>query len=79
MSKKNFIEEFKSYLSETSDEQFLKDWAETEKYAEVGPTVEEYFNNEYFSIKVREGPDERCIPNIINHKIGQGFSSGLCF
>lgn len=42
---KDFLREFKSYLNDTSEEQFIEDWKATEKYAKVVPTAEEYNNN----------------------------------
>lgn len=32
----------KKYLSETSEEKILEDWAKTEKYDKIGPTVEDF-------------------------------------
>lgn len=36
------LEELKRYFQNTPQEKILSDWAETEKYDEVGPTVQEF-------------------------------------
>ena len=36
------LEELKNYFRNTPQEQILKDWAETEKYDQVGPTIYEF-------------------------------------
>jgi hypothetical protein len=38
----SIIEQLKSYLDNTSEEQLLRDWAELDEFSNVGPDVDEY-------------------------------------
>ncbi|RZJ69803.1 hypothetical protein [Flavobacterium sp.] len=38
------LEELKKYFRDTPQDQIQRDWAETEKFKTVGPTVHEYMN-----------------------------------
>lgn len=40
--KNNILQDLKDYFKNTPREQIEKDWAETEKYDKVGPTVSEF-------------------------------------
>ena len=45
----NILEELKRYFQHSSQEKILNDWAELEKYDEVGPTIQEFKKvNQYF-------------------------------
>ena len=41
----NIVEKLKKYFEETSEEQFLKDWKETEEFDNIGITVDEFIKN----------------------------------
>ena len=45
------LEELKRYLETTPREQVLKDWAKSEKYDKVGPTVDEFMRMQKFARK----------------------------
>ena len=38
----NILEDLKKYFQDTPQEQIMKEWAETEKYDKVGPSIEEF-------------------------------------
>ena len=40
---KNLAENLRKYFENTPQDQVLADWAKTEKYDNVGPTVEAFF------------------------------------
>ena len=45
MNKSFMLQELKEYLNNTSKEQLEKDWEELKQYQNIGPTVDEYFEN----------------------------------
>jgi len=40
----NFYEELKRYFEVTPQDKVLEDWAKSEEFDNVGPTVEEFIN-----------------------------------
>lgn len=44
------LEEMKAYFEATPREQVLKEWAESSKFDDVGPTIEEFLNQEWFIV-----------------------------
>ena len=45
MENKNFLDELKEYFNNTSEEQIKLDWEKSKDFDNIGPTVDEYFNN----------------------------------
>lgn len=41
---KTILESLKAYFAENTAEKIERDWAESEKYDKVGPTVNEFFS-----------------------------------
>jgi hypothetical protein len=39
------IDELKKYFETTSKEKIMEDWLKTEEYDKIGPTVEEFMEN----------------------------------
>lgn len=44
----NLVENLEKYFNETPLEQVIKDWEATAKFENVGPTLEEFMNNNPF-------------------------------
>ena len=47
----NILEDLKKYFRETPREKVVKDWADTEKFDEVGPKIEDFFEVSKILIK----------------------------
>ena len=45
MNKSFMIQKLEDYLNSTSKEQLEKDWEELKQYKNIGPTMDEYFEN----------------------------------
>lgn len=46
METNNFVEDLKKYFEETPRKKVLEDWAKSEEFDEIGPTVEEFLTNQ---------------------------------
>lgn len=45
MDKHPILQKLEDYLNSTSKEQLEKDWEELKQYQNIGPTMDEYFEN----------------------------------
>ena len=45
MDKHPILQKWEDYLNSTSKEQLEKDWEELKQYQNIGPTMDEYFEN----------------------------------
>ena len=45
MDKHPILQKLEDYLNNTSKEQLEKDWEELKQYQNIGPTMDEYFEN----------------------------------
>lgn len=45
MDKHPILQKLEDYLNSTSKEQLEKDWEELNQYQNIGPTMDEYFEN----------------------------------
>ena len=45
MNKSFMLQKLEDYLNNTSKEQLEKDWEELKQYQNIGPTMDEYFEN----------------------------------
>ena len=45
MNKSFMLQKLEDYLNSTSKEQLEKDWEELKQYQNIGPTMDEYFEN----------------------------------
>ena len=50
----NLLEDLKKYFRDTPDEQIQKDWSESEKYDEIGPSVEEFIKETQSFFKLEQ-------------------------
>jgi len=74
----NFIEKLTKYFETTPREKVLEDWAKTEKFGEVGPTMDEFLAQTElnFKLKAKAGdPSLGC--NLRINKYSPKFSSGF--
>ena len=79
MNANNFFEELKKYFENTPREQVLADWAKSEAFTQVGPSVAEFIMHTkkyYYSNLV--DPIESDI-NFTNANFNPEFSSGFLF
>lgn len=54
MEKTNtLLDSLKEYFTNNTREQIEKDWKETEKWGKVGPTVDEFMENNLFCAKIK--------------------------
>ena len=74
----NILEDLEKYFQETPQEQIMKDWAESEKYDHIGPSVEEFMKNTKLFFKLEENdllPEQKnAYNNFQNPKYSSGFS-----
>jgi hypothetical protein len=79
MKPKNFFEELKLYFENTPKEKIAEDWAETEKYNEIGPTVDEYFceTQKYQKSILEDFPKNEII--FSNQNLNPEFNSGFFY
>jgi hypothetical protein len=72
----NFLDELKKYFESTPQNKILEDWAKSERYDEIGPTVEEFIRNSQLYYVCSEAPDDRCLQVIVND-LSPKYSSGF--
>jgi hypothetical protein len=72
---KTFVEELKQYFEVTPREKVLTDWAKTEEFDNVGPTVETFMKHTYHCVVQMEDPE--VLQYNFNNTINPEFSSGL--
>lgn len=75
------LEELKAYFRATPREQVLKDWAKTERFDSLGPTIDEFFlQNELYRLSkgFEIKPEYRELEYINNYKKSEDFF-GLFF
>ncbi|TDD78408.1 hypothetical protein [Flavobacterium caseinilyticum] len=74
----NILEDLKKYFQDTPQEQIMKDWAETEKFDKVGPSIEEFLTKTKLYFKLEEEKlllsQPNFLDNIKNPKYSSGFS-----
>lgn len=77
MKTNNFFEELKKYFQNTPREQILEDWARTEKFDELGPTVEEFITNtqQYHKVRLEDPLDTEV--HFSNDNLSPEFTSGF--
>ncbi len=72
----NFFNELKKYFDSTPREKILEDWAKSEEFDKVGPTVEEFlYNSKIYQIRTID-PDTGQNQNILNN-FNSEYSSGF--
>ena len=72
----NFYEELKRYFEVTPQDKVLEDWAKSEEFDNVGPTVEEFINFSQQYNTQTSNSNNWCIPTM-NDQISPNFTSGL--
>ena len=74
----NLIEDLKKYFETTPREKVLENWAKSELFDEIGPTMDEFLQvtNRHFKVK-SEDPIVGC--EINKNEFGLKFSSGFFF
>ena len=72
----NFLEDLKKYFEVTPREKFLEDWAKTEEFDQMGPTMDSFLvqTNWYYNIQL-EDPIVGC--KVTNNEYSPKFSSGF--
>lgn len=48
----NFLDELKKYFESTPKEKILEDWAKSEKFDQVGPSIEDFLVNSQHYYKI---------------------------
>ena len=64
----SILESLKEYFNNTDPEQIEKDWKSTEKYDQIGPTVEALFT------KINEAQEEKITKYVVMEQIGEDHS-----
>lgn len=77
MKMNNFFEELKKYFHDTPRDQVLEDWAKSEKFDEVGPTVEEFLRNTKQHYKVHSEEPLDVGIYFTNDNLNPKFTSGF--
>lgn len=74
----NFIEDLKKYFEVTPQNKIIEDWAKTEKFDQIGPTMDEFLiqANYHYNIQ-QENLTKGCCQN--NIEFNPKFSSGFFF
>lgn len=74
----NFFEELKKYFEETPHSKVLEDWAKSEVFDSVGPTVEDFISNSQ-KYHVHTVACDYWGDQNINSDMSPKYSSGLFF
>lgn len=72
----NFFEELKKYFEITPQNKVLEDWAKSEEFDKIGPTVEEFIRSTQMYYRIHsEIPLQGCF--IGNNNYSPKFTSGF--
>ncbi len=74
----NFFEELKKYFENTPHDKIVADWAKSEEFDKVGPTVEEFLISSQQYYVYTNDPNNWC-PENNNNQISPKFTSGFLF
>ena len=79
MEKNNFFEDLKKYFENTPREKVLEDWAKSEEFDKIGPTVEEFltYTSKYYETHLQDPVQTEM--NFKSNNISPEFSSGFLF
>ena len=69
----NFFNELKNYFETTSQEKILTDWAKSEHFDQIGPSIDDFLSNsQYYHVFSKE-PINGFSQNNLNPKYTSGF------
>lgn len=72
----NFFEELTRYFEVTPQNKVLEDWAKSEAFDNVGPTVEEFISYSQQTHTYPDNSNNWCIPTM-NDQTSLNFNSGF--
>lgn len=76
--KYDILDQLKKYIEETPREKVLQDWEEMKIYDEVGPTFEDFFDQQQQYHKVKEVTKPIEVSHFSNYdNLSPEFSSGF--
>ncbi len=77
MKTNDFYEELKAYFENTAQDKVMTDWAATEEYDSMGPTVDEFlfYSQKYYKVHLEDLHDIgiHFIENNLNPEFTSGF------
>lgn len=79
MKSGNFLEELKEFFQTTPKDVILNEWAKTEEFDEIKPTVEDFISSSEVHYKIHlDNPIDSGV-HFSNNNLSPEFSSGFLF